>query len=201
MSVRLGLIAVLALLAISTTVSAAEPAPKADPADAIAALIDKHLSADWAARGIKPAAQTDDAEFVRRVYLDLIGRAPRAPESREFLDDETPNKRSLLVEKLLTLPVHAGHFAAVTRAAWLPQTQSNVELAEAGVEFENWLRMRYRDNTPADEVVRKILTAQLKVNRTTTLEFRLVESNGAELVVRRRVCMCRTPAYRARVAE
>ena len=80
------------------TVYAADPAPpptaKIDPADAIAAIIDRHLAADWAARGIKPAAPADDAEFVRRVYLDLIGRAPKAAETRDFLDDPNPDKRT-----------------------------------------------------------------------------------------------------------
>src|SRR5829696_8141553 len=82
MFARLRVAAVVALLAIPATVCAAEPVSQPDPADAIAALIDKHLAADWAARGIKPTAPADDAEFVRRVYLDLIGRAPKAAETR-----------------------------------------------------------------------------------------------------------------------
>ena len=58
-----------------------------DPADKLAALIDQLLAADWEARGVKPAAPADDAEFCRRVYLDVIGRAPKVAETREFLDD------------------------------------------------------------------------------------------------------------------
>ncbi len=80
MPARLRVVAALALLTFPATLCAADIAPaptaKIDPADVIAALIDRHLAADWAARGIKPAAPADDAEFVRRVYLDLIGRAP-----------------------------------------------------------------------------------------------------------------------------
>src|SRR5262245_42768768 len=73
MSARLRVATALALLALPATACAAGPAPqptaKIDPADAIAAIIDRHIAADWAARGIKPAAPADDAEFVRRVYL------------------------------------------------------------------------------------------------------------------------------------
>ena len=54
--------------------------------------------------------------------------------------------------------------ASVTRAAWLPQTLTNIQFAGAGIQFENWLRMRFRDNTPADEVVRRILTVPFTVN-------------------------------------
>src|SRR5262245_62123101 len=144
MPARLRVAAFLAVLALPATLCAAEPAPPpapgADPADVIAALIDRHLAADWAARGIKPTAPADDAEFVRRVSLDLIGRVPKASETRDFIDDPNPEKRKVLVERLLAMPGHANHFASVTRAAWLPQTLTNIQFAGFGVQFETWLR-------------------------------------------------------------
>ncbi len=164
MTVRLWIVAVLAALAGPAGAPAAEPPPGVDPADAIAALIDRHLEADWAARGIKPTVPADDGEFVRRVYLDLIGRIPRVAEARDFVDDPAPDKRKRLVERLLGMPGFAQHFAAVTRAAWLPQTVTNVQYANAGYQFENWLRQRFRENTPADVMVRRILTVPFTVN-------------------------------------
>jgi hypothetical protein len=172
--------AVLTLLSIPAAARTAEPAPmpaiKTDPADAIAALIDRHLAADWAARGVRPAAPADDAEFVRRVYLDLVGRTPKGPEARAFIDDPTPSaeKRKALVERLLTVPGHANHFASVTRAAWLPQTLTNFQFIGAGIQFEEWLRARFRENTPADELVRRLLTVGLTVN-TQNPQFRFVQ--------------------------
>jgi hypothetical protein len=171
--------AALAVLAFPAISCAAEPTTKPDAADSISAMIDRHIAADWAARGIKPTSGTDDAEFVRRIYLDLIGRAPKAPESRDFIEDTNPEKRKLLVERLLTLPGHAGHFAAVTRAAWLPQTLTNIQFANAGFQFENWLRIRFRDNTPADEVVRRLLTVQFNVNAQNPM-FRFVQATGTD---------------------
>ncbi|AWM36893.1 hypothetical protein GobsT_52370 [Gemmata obscuriglobus] len=165
--------------------SAAEPAPAPrparDPADAIAALIDAQLAKDWEARGIVPADRADDGEFVRRVYLDLIGRAPKAAEAREFLDSPAPDKRARLVEHLLTAPGHANHFAAVTRAQWLPQAATNFQLAQFGNQFEVWLRDRYRENTPADETVRRLLTVGIAVNNQNP-RFRFVQpvSGNAE---------------------
>jgi hypothetical protein len=159
MSVRLRVCALLGVLLVPAAGRAAEP----DPADALAVLIDKHLAADWAARGIRPAAPADDAEFARRVYLDLIGRTPKVSELREFLADADPHKRAALVEKLLGMPSHAAHFAATTRAAWLPQTVTNPQFAGFGFQLENWLKARYRDNTPADVVVRKLVTVPLRV--------------------------------------
>jgi hypothetical protein len=161
MSVRLwGSAALIALFVPAIAYpfdTAPPPKPVTDPADALAAVIDRHLAADWQARGIKPAAPADDAEFLRRVYLDLIGRAPKVAEARDFLADPDPHKREKVVERLMTMPSFAGHLAAVTRAAWLPQTVANQEFVRFGFQFEPWLRERFRDNTPADEVVRKLL--------------------------------------------
>ncbi|HSQ55239.1 MAG TPA: DUF1549 and DUF1553 domain-containing protein [Gemmata sp.] len=176
MLLHLRAVAVAAIFAIPGGVRAGDPAAPRDAADEIAALIDRHLAAEWAARGIKPTTPADDAEFVRRVYLDLIGRVPKAAETREFIEDRSPAKRAALVERLMTMPGFAGHMASVTRAAWLPQTISNVQFAYAGYQFENWLRSKFRDNMPADEMVRKLLTIPFQVNAQNP-QFRFVQAN------------------------
>ncbi len=66
----------------------------------------------------------------------------RAAETREFIDDPSPDKRKVLVDRLMSMPGFAGHFASVARDAWLPQTLTNFQFANAGFQFENWLRIR-----------------------------------------------------------
>jgi len=166
MFIRLVLGVVLSAIP-SSQIQAAEIAPRPKPVldpDAVAAIIDRHLAADWQARGIKPAAVADDGEYCRRVYLDVIGRAPKVSELREFLDDNDSQKRIKLVDKLLTLPSHAAHFAAVTRQAWLPQSVTNQQFAFFGVQLEVFLKNRYRDNTAADVTVRRLLTVATRIN-------------------------------------
>src|SRR6516165_3127891 len=120
------------LAALLTALAVPAAAPAADPADALAAAIDRHLQADWQARGIQPAAPADDAEFVRRVYLDVVGRAPEVSETREFLDDRSADKRPKLVDRLLNTPGHAAHLASVTRAMWIPNSSTNPQFAGFG---------------------------------------------------------------------
>src|SRR5262245_10729708 len=50
------------------------------------------------------APLSDDAEFVRRIYLDLTGTLPTPAEARAFLDDKTPGKRVKLIDTLLASP-------------------------------------------------------------------------------------------------
>ncbi len=186
MSVRLRVAAFLAALIVPAMSSAAEkagqaPAPRAvkDPADGLAALIDTYLAKDWEARGLTPAEAADDAEFVRRVYLDLVGRAPKAAEARAFIDDPAPDKRPKLVDALLKMPGHATYFAAVTRSLWLPQAANNFQLIQFGSQFETWLQAQYRANTPADQLVRRILTVKMTVNNQNPM-FRFVQGDPSD---------------------
>ncbi len=185
MSTRLRVAAFLAALVFPALSYGAEPAPAPtpkpakDPADALAAVIDKHLAADWEARGLIPAETTDDAEFVRRVYLDIIGRAPKASEAREFIEDKSADKRAKLVDYLLKMPGHANYFAAVTRAQWLPQTTTNFQLAQFGGQFESYLRTQFRENAPVDQVVKRIVTVGITVNTQNPM-FRFVQATGGD---------------------
>jgi hypothetical protein len=185
MFVRSRVAALLTALAFPIVAAAAEPAPAPAPrpardrADALAAAIDEHLAKDWAARGIVPAERADDAEFCRRVYLDVIGRAPKAAEARAFLDDADPAKRAKLVDQLLTMPAHATYFAAVARNQWLPQTANNFQLTQFGIQFEQWLRRQYAENVPADRTVQRLLTTKVQVNNQNQ-GFRFAQGDATD---------------------
>ncbi len=150
----------LLILLLVCPAAAAEP-DKAALAKSLSAAIDRHLAADWTARGIKPAALADDAEFVRRVYLDIIGRIPRVSETTEFLADKAADKRAKLVDRLLTMPNYARHFAFTTRQEWMPQAATDVRFVFSGQGFEFWLQDEFRKNTPIDAMVREILTVKM----------------------------------------
>ena len=162
-----GLAAVLALPALAP---AAVPDKDAIVAK-LTAAIDRRLADDWAARKIAPADRAYDGEFVRRVYLDLVGRSPRVAETRAFLADAAPNKRAKLVERLMSTPGFAVHFASLTRAEWLPQSLSNPQLVFLGNQFEDWLRRKYSSNVPLDKVVRDLLIAKVQVGQRGQVAF------------------------------
>src|SRR5262249_46147366 len=138
--------------------SALAATPDKDVA-ALAAKIDQALAAGWDANKVQPAAPASDAEFVRRVYLDLAGRIPSAAEVRQFLDDKRPDKRQRLVEPLLDAPRYVTHFTNVWRALLLPETTSSLQVQLLAGSFETWLRTKLQQNTPYDAMVRELLTA------------------------------------------
>jgi hypothetical protein len=131
---------------------------------ALAKRIDHHLAAQMAAKGVPPADLCDDATFLRRVYLDLAGCVPSIIDVRDFLDDTRPNKRRIWIDLILDgkkpsrkPDAFAQHFANVYRA-WSMARVNNEQNAALAAHLENWLRERFKTNTPYDRLVRELLT-------------------------------------------
>src|SRR5947209_574142 len=129
-------------------------AARADDAAALSARIDGRLAAKWAGK-VEPAPAAADAEFFRRLCLDLTGRVPSLALARDFLDDDRPDKRRLWADDLLDSPESAAHFANYWRAVLL--AQANPQVARPG-RLEDWLRKRLAANTPYDRLVRELFT-------------------------------------------
>lgn len=119
-----------------------------------------------AAAGGELAAQADDAEFLRRVYLDLAGRIPTRDEAVSFLDDKDVDKRTKLIEKLLASDDHVRRLEQVL----------TVMLMERLGDHEEWrkyLRESVKSNKHWDVFVRELLNpdADNEATRGSALFF------------------------------
>lgn len=108
---------------------------------------------------ILPSKLCTDAEFIRRVSLDLTGLIPDPKAVRGFLEDpaESRVKRSKLVDKLLASPEYVDHWSL----KWGDLLQSNRRsLGEKGLwTYRSWIRKSIADNKPYDQFVREIIVA------------------------------------------
>jgi len=117
------------------------------------------LSWDQLARlNIIPSELTDDATFLRRVFLDTIGTLPTVAEARAFLGDKSANKRAVLIDKLLQRPEYADYWAM--RWSDLLRVDRDAVSPAGAVAMSRWLRKQFADNRPYDAFVRDILTAR-----------------------------------------
>jgi hypothetical protein len=139
----------LGLLCVGLTCNSlrAEPAASINDAAALAALINHYVGEGYAVGKSAPAPLADDAEYIRRVSLDLTGRIPRNSDVRKFLADKSPDKRRQLVSDLLESPHYVNHMTRVWRALLLPQG-NNPQVQALAPAMEAWLRKRFNDNTP-----------------------------------------------------
>ena len=86
------------------------PIPQESP-DPVAALIDRHFEARWAAERTKPAKPANDYEYFRRLSLDVLGRLPKPEELRAFVADKSPGKRAAAVDTMLASDEAAAYFS------------------------------------------------------------------------------------------
>jgi hypothetical protein len=117
-------------------------------AETLHARLDKLIEAKAADVEIAPPA--DDAEFLRRVYLDLAGRIPTVAEAKAFLEDKSDDRRNVLIEKLLSGPDYPRRM----------QELFHVMLMERRGDNDEWLkflRICFEQNKPWHVMARAIL--------------------------------------------
>ncbi|HTU17037.1 MAG TPA: DUF1549 and DUF1553 domain-containing protein [Gemmataceae bacterium] len=145
---------VLGLLVLGRSpLHAVEPLSEQD----LAKKIDQRLAARWKVESVKPAPLADDAEYLRRVYLDLVGRIPSLAEARAFLDDRKPDKRVWLVRSLLEKGAHVQHFVSVWRDLLIPESNNGAVQGQLN-GFNDWLRKQFSENVPYDRMIAELLT-------------------------------------------
>jgi hypothetical protein len=103
----------------------------------------------------KPAArQSDDAEFLRRVWLDLAGMIPPPAEARAFLADKSPDRRVKLIDRLLASDAHLQHLTQMLDTVLMDRRPATQVKAPEWLEF---LKASITANKPYDQLVREIL--------------------------------------------
>jgi hypothetical protein len=123
-------------------------------------VIDAEIAAGWQREKLTPASPASDAEFLRRVSLDLIGVIPTADEAAQFLQDTAADKRSKLIDKLLDDPRYAEQQANFWDLLFFGRRPSDSELTTRREEFQKWLREKFAKNEPYDRWARDLLLAE-----------------------------------------
>jgi hypothetical protein len=122
--------------------------------------IDALLARDWASAKVTPAAMSSDAEFVRRLHLDLNGVIATAAEVRVFLEDARPDKRTRLIDQLLARPEYALHMARVFDVMLIERRLPAVKSYDvATVAWRSYLAEAFAANKPWDVLVREVLAS------------------------------------------
>jgi hypothetical protein len=120
--------------------------------------IDKRMAAGFQRAKVTPITPADDARWLRRVYLDCIGRIPSHDEAKAFLDDTAPDKREKLVDRLVNSEGYVSHtynwLADILRAT----SRLGTDGVRSGVPYLRWLRESVATNKPYNLMVHELLT-------------------------------------------
>lgn len=133
-------------------------------------FVDRHVFAKLRRLNMPPSPASDDLEFLRRVTIDTIGTLPTPEEIRAFMADKRADKRSRKIDELLKHPMHAALWATKFSDITGNHTDS-LEVPQATKSrrsqmWHDWLRKRFADNTPYDQLAHDILCATSRDGKT-----------------------------------
>jgi hypothetical protein len=140
----------------SVCFSAVSPAQEGP---ALRKVIDQQVSSAWTREKVHPAPLADDAEFLRRVSIDLVGSIPTYAEAVEFLENESADKREKLVERLLSDPRFAQHQGEMWDLLLFGRNPPGYD-TDKREGMQAWLRDQFAKNTPYDAIAKAILRAE-----------------------------------------
>ena len=128
-------------------------------------FIDEAVFARLRQLQIPPSPPADDAAFLRRVRLDLTGLPPSPDELAAFLADQSPDKRTAVIDRLVASP----EFTDLWTMKWgeilqiRANNQNNLDNGRprrAAYKYHQWLRTRIAANTPFNEIVRDLIRGE-----------------------------------------
>lgn len=129
----------------------------------IVAEINALIRRRWSEEGVKPAAAATDAEWCRRVYLDIVGRVPTYEETNRYLAERGPQKRVRLVERLLDsddgVQEYARNWTNLWTALLIGRSDNPGSLADRD-GMQQYLRRAFLRNKPYDQLVAELISAE-----------------------------------------
>jgi len=122
-------------------------------------LVDAFTQKKWQQLGLVPSDLCSDAQFIRRVSLDITGTLPTPAEVAAFVNSKDPAKRDKLVDSLLEKPEYSYFFANKWADILHVKRKGQPALAQGTFAFHNWIRQAIAADMSFDDFSREILTA------------------------------------------
>jgi hypothetical protein len=142
----------------------------------VAEAINRQWRRRLESHGVPPSDPVDDADFLRRVCLDVTGRIPSYERTVEYLNNSNPDRRHRLIDELLGSRDFGTHFGQRWRTLIWPRDTSTTK---QGVDlFTPWLAEQFQSNRAWSDVVTDLLTSELSVVRDPQATFFLANSDS-----------------------
>ena len=123
------------------------------------ARIDRIVEGNLVAEGVRAYPIADDATFVRRAYLQLVGRIPTLAESETFIKSKALKKRRILVDKLVDSDGFTSHFYNYWADILRVKSRLRGLPGNAGDPYIKYIKDSLAENKPYNEFVSELVTA------------------------------------------
>ncbi len=145
-------------------------------------FVDTEIFGKMQRDGIRWTSPASDAEFLRRVTLDLTGEIPNVETVKSFLADPDAGKREKLIDRLLASDAFADKWTM-----WFGDLVQNVQTSAATIEYfqgrnayHQFIRNSIGGGKPYDQMVREVIAGSGKsfVDGQANYWVRQIQNNG-----------------------
>ena len=140
--------------------------------DVLIGFINEQIRKGWQENLVEPSPVAEDSEWMRRVYLDVVGHIPPAEDVEKFLKDDDPAKRAKLIEQLLDSPGYVRNWTTIWTNLMIGR-QTPEEVSRRGLQ--KFLREAFSRNRPWDEIVYDVITAEGHFERNGAVNYLLAQ--------------------------
>ena len=165
----------LALVVCAGTVVNADTEFTTGSSDPLIQFINEKIQQTWDDNEVEPSEVASDAEWLRRVYLDVIGRIPTVAEVDAFLDNKSESKRSEKIDELLAHPDYVRNFTEVWTNLLIGR---NTPDGTSRLGMRKFLRESFARNRPWNEIVYDLVTAEGHYEENGAVNFILAQLQG-----------------------
>lgn len=149
-----------------------KPGVRTAASDPVVQFINESLRQGWKDNDVEPSPMADDAEWIRRVYLDIVGRIPSAEEVQDFIADKSKTKRSELIEALLEDPGYVRNFTTIWTNLCIGQRTPR-RVSRTGMQ--KFFREGFAKNRPWNEMVFDLVSAEGHFEKNGATNFILAQ--------------------------
>ncbi len=148
--------------------------------DVLLTFINEQIRQGWVDNEVEPSEVAGDAEWIRRVHLDIVGHVPPIEEVDKFLADKDKAKRSKLIDKLLDDPAYVRHLTTVWTNLTIGQ-QTPQRVSRKGMQ--KFFREAFAKNRPWNEIVIDIVSAEGHFEENGAVNYLLAQMQMPDMGV------------------
>jgi hypothetical protein len=151
--------------------------PMSSGASEVALAVDKEIQRKLSEAKVPASSLADDAEFLRRIYLDLTGKIPTYEQAVKFLGSKDPYKRAKLIDEILASEAYGHHMANVWTDLLIKHDFDNNKNLKTD-KFETWLAEQFNKGEPWNKIVHTMMTADGKEADNPPVFFTLANQDN-----------------------
>jgi hypothetical protein len=147
------------------------------------AFVNEKVRQGWIENNLEPSAVAEDGEWLRRVYLDIVGHIPPVEEVDAFIANKDKAKRALMVDKLLDDPGYVRSWTTNWTNLLIGRGGGNANMGgpQRRAALQKFLREAFAKNRPWDQIVSDLVSAEGRYDENGAVNFLMAHLNDGQV--------------------